>query len=676
MSFDDDWMKPVFPTRTGGAVGHSLENKMLGTVGGANAIRTRVQTLSDGSVVMLRTRGGFPEFTTISTPTQTPLPEGYFYVFFGLTYAYVQVAQEYEQKKTEKSKLVEVISHDGVRTSWFNTVPSLTNATMAKSGELFYVGETPCVRLWYGTMAEAPSMYYTTLPALLSQDKKIAYVGNWFHGRVKLDAGVAKVLDAEGNVIFSSTQPITNMVGAYTSLVEIKHAGVTTPSTAPQGALLKPWAIVFGSGATYDLVTGAALQGRRPYLGGDGSMFWLQVTSLDMGTPGSEMTWTLTVKANDGKNPAQGVAIAPVSLTFLAPYTSDIEYGSNTDFSPDGSKIYVRVTFRNTLNVSTWRMIPDLDQTAAVFEIAVIGGTKTELPHLVANQLYTFVPPSTTTTESTGPHFGGFSGEWAGAIERSVPFDFYYSDTQTARVVHTTTPIYRHDRRQEQVALCTYGDDNELRLIVAKKSHITEFPQRSYSTDASDKSMTVTVVGTGYNSDGVATSLGISTNYAEWSSTTTNTTTNTDVHTLAFVGVGGGLIAEFTYTSTGESSVTTVTRSTLYSGPPHYREMGWAPVWELQTSTGSATGEALPTSDVFTFRAKTNNALKITVRSLDAATYSATYSLFLITPYAVSILDHVLATELSGWSEGVWGEYVRFNPKTYEVTHEESENWI
>ena len=62
MAFDDKgW--PVFPTRSGGAVGTALENKMLHVVGGAEGIRTRIQTLPDGSTVMLKTRDGMPRFT-------------------------------------------------------------------------------------------------------------------------------------------------------------------------------------------------------------------------------------------------------------------------------------------------------------------------------------------------------------------------------------------------------------------------------------------------------------------------------------------------------------------------------------------------------------------------------------------------------------------------------------
>lgn len=61
MAFDDKgW--PVFPTRNGGAVGSALENRMIAKVGGPGAIRTEIQSLPDGEV-MLRTRNGMPEFT-------------------------------------------------------------------------------------------------------------------------------------------------------------------------------------------------------------------------------------------------------------------------------------------------------------------------------------------------------------------------------------------------------------------------------------------------------------------------------------------------------------------------------------------------------------------------------------------------------------------------------------
>ena len=53
----------IFPTREGSAVGGALERRMLNKVGGAETIRTEIQRLPDGSEVMLRTRGGHPEFT-------------------------------------------------------------------------------------------------------------------------------------------------------------------------------------------------------------------------------------------------------------------------------------------------------------------------------------------------------------------------------------------------------------------------------------------------------------------------------------------------------------------------------------------------------------------------------------------------------------------------------------
>lgn len=62
MSFDDDWLKPLFPVRFC-VPGKNIEREMLAAVGGADTIRTRIQMRADGSTVMLRTRGGFPEFT-------------------------------------------------------------------------------------------------------------------------------------------------------------------------------------------------------------------------------------------------------------------------------------------------------------------------------------------------------------------------------------------------------------------------------------------------------------------------------------------------------------------------------------------------------------------------------------------------------------------------------------
>lgn len=69
MAFDDKgW--PVFPTRHGDPAGAAIENRMISKVGGPNTIRTEIQNLPDGEV-MLRTRNGMPEFTRTSSYSVT-----------------------------------------------------------------------------------------------------------------------------------------------------------------------------------------------------------------------------------------------------------------------------------------------------------------------------------------------------------------------------------------------------------------------------------------------------------------------------------------------------------------------------------------------------------------------------------------------------------------------------
>jgi len=63
--FNDKKFGCLFPTRTGGATGTANERKMLDAISGSEGFRTRMQTAADGSVTMLRTRNGRPEFTTV-----------------------------------------------------------------------------------------------------------------------------------------------------------------------------------------------------------------------------------------------------------------------------------------------------------------------------------------------------------------------------------------------------------------------------------------------------------------------------------------------------------------------------------------------------------------------------------------------------------------------------------
>lgn len=60
--FDDDF--PEVPTRKGVAPGKSIERRMLETVGGSDSFRTVIRNNPDGTTTMLRTRGGWPSFTT------------------------------------------------------------------------------------------------------------------------------------------------------------------------------------------------------------------------------------------------------------------------------------------------------------------------------------------------------------------------------------------------------------------------------------------------------------------------------------------------------------------------------------------------------------------------------------------------------------------------------------
>lgn len=70
MAYDDKQFGTLFPTRTGGATGTANERKMLDALGGSEGFRTRIQTNSDGTTTMLRTKNGMPQFTTTKVDTE------------------------------------------------------------------------------------------------------------------------------------------------------------------------------------------------------------------------------------------------------------------------------------------------------------------------------------------------------------------------------------------------------------------------------------------------------------------------------------------------------------------------------------------------------------------------------------------------------------------------------
>lgn len=69
MAFDDNKLGTLFPTRHGGIIGTGPERVMLEATDGAGNIKKRFQNNPDGSVTMLQTRNGWPEFTTLGTTT-------------------------------------------------------------------------------------------------------------------------------------------------------------------------------------------------------------------------------------------------------------------------------------------------------------------------------------------------------------------------------------------------------------------------------------------------------------------------------------------------------------------------------------------------------------------------------------------------------------------------------
>lgn len=75
MAYDDKKKDGiVFPTRTGTATGAANERQMIDVFSGSQNIRTELRDNPDGSQTMLRTRAGWPEFST-NTPTGKPVDE-------------------------------------------------------------------------------------------------------------------------------------------------------------------------------------------------------------------------------------------------------------------------------------------------------------------------------------------------------------------------------------------------------------------------------------------------------------------------------------------------------------------------------------------------------------------------------------------------------------------------
>lgn len=162
--FNDKKFGDIFPTRTGSAAGSANERKMLDALGGSEGFRTKLQNNADGSITMLRTKNGQPQFSTISPrPTEGVESLGGF-VF---------------QPKDGTEDPVATIEPQAWDAAFFKTTEYATSPASQLLRPIKTVQRSPEIKLH--TKRKAKPVSWTGRSALDSGEEKECVV-SWDHG--------------------------------------------------------------------------------------------------------------------------------------------------------------------------------------------------------------------------------------------------------------------------------------------------------------------------------------------------------------------------------------------------------------------------------------------------------------------------------------------------------------
>ena len=356
MAFDDKGF-PIFPSRDGGSIGASLENRMLDIVGGAQGIRTRIQTLPDGSTVMLRTRGGMPEFTMSSSPKKVDALTYTYFFSKNITPVYPAEPFSYTNPPLYPRGI-----HD-------NIVDVFRNSNTGKFSRSPYA---PADGGWAAVLPMFSSTY-PKLPAFVVDG--VVYIGNKYHGLVTVNAGIVYIDGVSTGAGAAETPPSPN-----THLFRLNT--VSTNISVP-GGLLKNTAVVT------DLSTGRFMydwvnytQADVTYICDDGTRYiitWDVPNRVHDNTYAS-FPYTIKIFAERNAPTAYGASTTKHTVLDTSVPATAIDYTSYrctyVHPSPNNKKLCLEMywTDENPPNIRTLAVLTD------VYEIVLSGGDATTPP--------------------------------------------------------------------------------------------------------------------------------------------------------------------------------------------------------------------------------------------------------------------------------------------------------
>ena len=369
MSWDDISLGLVFPSRFGVTLGKSEENRMLASVGGPNSIRTKIVRQADGSEVMLRTRGGFPEFVSIGAEKQED-EIGDFYLADGVIMAWVV------EDEAVVGKVYPLGSFDKIIDLFeYKRIARL----FAQATRIRCTDDYARIHLMFKTEVDKLQKYLVG---------GTAYVGNASHGVVKNDSGETKLgglVCVEGN----GNRLSPNLHLCMLNATSVKLA--TSDGYLSNKALLTETNDVDGEGNytyVYDWVRGVRLHGSI-YECEDGTRYIITWSSgrssveLPVSQASEGVSFCVFAEPNApsvfGGSTTQ-TTILETSLPSSA--TSGVTDNGKTYYpaiyvqpSPDGKRLCVEI-YRTTeiKGIRAAAFITD------VYEATISGGSKTIAP--------------------------------------------------------------------------------------------------------------------------------------------------------------------------------------------------------------------------------------------------------------------------------------------------------
>lgn len=407
MNFLDDIIGKVFPTRVGGAIGASKENRMIKAVGGEDGIRTKIQINPDGSTTMLRTRGGSPEFTTtkprpkpVVTPPE-PKPDRTF-LFRAFEYSAPGVVKTavLANRKGSGMQVVSTTTESGYD-SCYNVAPTISTSGLYKT-----LNNATWRDVW---RIFNKKLFINGHPAVTAQETTTARYGPNHIPYIHQFGG--SYISANPNAPLQSLVYVGGNTEVFTGVCAIKKDGTETVKVVPHayGTTYAPQA---------GMIAGLSVDSAGVYrfFGND-----LQFFTYDNQYRVLYLSWS------------------KITTSLVAPYVTETAYGEEL-FGPQGKVLGVTPNINDAITVSSYPVAdPPLGSAGGTLtDTSLMNKVSCHYTHSELDIPYAFIGSDVEMRLSkTIDHH--YDRRW-GAARKSLTFDtLVFNVGQQACFAGTTT---------------------------------------------------------------------------------------------------------------------------------------------------------------------------------------------------------------------------------------------